>query len=399
MDNVSIISSPCSGCGACAATCPAHAIKMTLDEDGFYIATVDEKLCTECKKCKAVCLKNGAKDATSLNSGILISAKSKNADVISSSSSGGVAYELGRWAVHNGIPVLGVVYDYETNRARSQISVNETDIQKMQGSKYLQSITEEAIKGIIPFLKRSKDNKILVFGTPCQAYGFARILEQNKIREQALIVDFFCHGVPSYKVWERYLSDISAITGSGKLKRVSFRDKKIGWHNFIMSIEGSDGKYQQNSEGDWFYRMYFDNILLSKACFECPVRRLVSKADIRLGDCWGKKYQNREDGISVVLCLTDAGKNMLDRITNIENLEILNRDEIFNAQSMTVYKDLQIRERAFAYFKTNGDLKKTIQHYRKEFNYKRRVKLFAKESTSVLPDGFRALLRNIYRKM
>lgn len=48
----------CCGCSACSAICPTNAVKMSLDDMGFYYPIIDKKLCIACMKCKNVCPMN-----------------------------------------------------------------------------------------------------------------------------------------------------------------------------------------------------------------------------------------------------------------------------------------------------------------------------------------------------
>lgn len=45
----------CCGCTACYAICPADAIEMQSDEEGFYYPTVNCSKCVRCYKCLGVC--------------------------------------------------------------------------------------------------------------------------------------------------------------------------------------------------------------------------------------------------------------------------------------------------------------------------------------------------------
>ena len=45
----------CCGCGLCAALCSRQAIKMILDEEGFYYPVIDSEKCIACKQCLHVC--------------------------------------------------------------------------------------------------------------------------------------------------------------------------------------------------------------------------------------------------------------------------------------------------------------------------------------------------------
>lgn len=45
----------CMGCGACACLCPAKAISMEPDEEGFLYPLIDIERCVGCLKCLSVC--------------------------------------------------------------------------------------------------------------------------------------------------------------------------------------------------------------------------------------------------------------------------------------------------------------------------------------------------------
>lgn len=46
----------CCGCSACFAICPAHAISMEPDDEGFLYPTIDAKKCVKCYKCLDICV-------------------------------------------------------------------------------------------------------------------------------------------------------------------------------------------------------------------------------------------------------------------------------------------------------------------------------------------------------
>ena len=48
-------SKSCCGCTACMSVCPANAIKMISDSEGFYIPQTDGKNCIECGACESKC--------------------------------------------------------------------------------------------------------------------------------------------------------------------------------------------------------------------------------------------------------------------------------------------------------------------------------------------------------
>lgn len=305
-------------------------------------------------------------------------------------------YEFSKSAITRGEAVAGVVYNYLTDRAKTIVVHSLDEIEAFRGTKYIQSYTVDAYKQLIDEAINNIERNFLVFGTPCQIYGFASVLEQKRIRNRFILVDLFCHGVPSYLVWDNYIKDIKRKTG--KLIHVIFRDKSIGWHNFVMRIQGQNEVYQQSSEADWFYRLFFDNVMLSKACFYCPVRQTETMADIRIGDCWGIRYQDREDGVSTVICFSECAESYVRKTENIVILDVLKAEEVLQAQSVKPYKEIALHDHAFADFKKYCDIKKTVKLYRKQFSYKRRIKTFIKETTSYLPDKMRAKIRKCYKK-
>ena len=131
------ITTSCTSCQICAVVCPTNAIKIEINEDGFYRPIIDNLKCIECEKCKKYCYKY---DANIKNSEQHIEAwacKAKQKEVLENSTSGGVAYLLANLAVENGYNVLGVAYDYETNRAIAKIT--DKDVEQFRGSKYIQA--------------------------------------------------------------------------------------------------------------------------------------------------------------------------------------------------------------------------------------------------------------------
>ena len=45
----------CTGCGACRNICPAKAINMQPNAEGFLFPKIDEKKCIDCGLCATTC--------------------------------------------------------------------------------------------------------------------------------------------------------------------------------------------------------------------------------------------------------------------------------------------------------------------------------------------------------
>lgn len=57
----------CCGCTACCVSCPANAIIMKPDEEGFLYPVVDAQKCIRCYKCLKVCVFKGDQLKKKLN--------------------------------------------------------------------------------------------------------------------------------------------------------------------------------------------------------------------------------------------------------------------------------------------------------------------------------------------
>lgn len=399
-NSVCELKKPCTGCGACALVCPVGAVSIVKNEEGFFSATVDADKCISCGKCVKVCLKNGASGAKELTDGEAFAAQSKDGTIVKSCSSGGIAYEMAKYAVNNNYIVAGSIYDSSQNIVKTVLAEDENEILPFKGSKYLQGKCDDAFGQAIEIAKQNAEKRFLIFGTPCQIYGFACALEEFKIRDRFILVDLFCHGVPSYLVWEAYLSSIRSKIGEGEIKSISFRDKTIGWHNYVLYVEGDKGESKEQSEGNLFYDAFFENVLLCESCLDCEVRKTSSKADIRIGDFWGSRFKGREDGVSAVLCLSDAGKNFIEKTADISVIETADACEVLKGQSTRTYvRAKTLHSDAIDTLKKTKNLKKTISKYRKNFPVKVRIKLFLKSSTTIIPKGLRVKLKRIYKKV
>lgn len=312
----------CTGCSACAIACPVDCITMERNEKGFLRPVVDEMKCIKCGLCDKICVlqENRLK---SLDEAKMYSAFSKDSVVRESTSSGGIGYCLAKNAFARGYMICGAVLNYQERKVKHIICESELDIEKLKGSKYLQSECFEAFEKIIYELKRNPYKKAMVFGTPCQIVGLDNVLKKNHLGERVVLVDIFCHGVPSQLLWSEYISllDKKHKIKWEDVKEVIFRDKKYSWHSYFMHIKTNQKEYVCSRKTDYFLKLFSMGVLNQKECYTCKFRN-SSAADIRLGDYWGKRYQNLEEGFSMVLLQTEVGKEFFDNLDDIETLRV-----------------------------------------------------------------------------
>lgn len=326
----------CYGCGVCAIACAKQIIRIGQNADGFYepIITSPEK-CTDCGLCVDVCSYNH--DDLSLTNPHIISyaAWSKDYAVRRKCSSGGVGFEIGKLIIEQGGKVCGVRFNAEKNLAEHYVASTNKELIPSIGSKYIQSYTVDGFDDIIKQLRQAKkqgeDPTYLVTGTPCQIDSFRRYIQKFKLEESFILLDFFCHSVPSKLMWDKYVSHMEKKVG--KLTYVSWRNKFTGWHDsWAMAVDGEakgepvDWHESYNllirgkksylnsrlSQGDLFYKFFLGDFCTNKACrIKCRYKYDKSSADIRIGDAWGKIYKDNEDGVSVAIAFTNRGAELL----------------------------------------------------------------------------------------
>lgn len=316
----------CYGCGVCATVCSRNIIEIALNADGFYEPRItDEGKCTDCGLCTDVC--SYSHEGLSLKDACVKSyaAWSNDGKVRRKCSSGGVGFEVGRTLINDGYKVCGVRYNPDTNRAEHYIATTVEELIPSIGSKYIQSYTVDGFKAI------SRKEKYLVTGTPCQIDSFRWYIQKFRCENNFVLMDFFCHGVPSMWLWKKYVVEVEKTTG--KITYASWRNKFTGWHDsWAMSIDGENtgekvnwhdsynllirekkGFYNSRlSQGDPFYRLFLSDSCLGKACYDkCKFKYDHSSADIRIGDLWGTTYKDNEDGVSAAIAFTEKGDELL----------------------------------------------------------------------------------------
>lgn len=303
----------CYGCGVCAITCPVKAIAINFNNEGFYKPVIDNSVCTNCGLCSKICSYNSPSVLEVRTDGIKSFASWSNDEwARSNCSSGGIAYTISEYFLKKGYNICVVKYDVENEIARHYIPNSVEALKESVGSKYLQSYSVAGLEQI-----NFKQNN-LVIGTPCMIDSFRRLLRRKQVEENFILVDFFCHGVPSALAWKKYLKNHKKKLGL--IKQVSWRPSNAKWHDSLkMQIKGEHGIYEGGiNQGDIFYRLFLQDYCLGRACYsKCKFKMECSSADIRIGDLWGRMYQSNDKGVSALLAVSKKGEEVLSEIPGL----------------------------------------------------------------------------------
>ena len=205
----------CCGCTACAFVCAQHAITMQPNALGFKYPIVNLDICTNCGLCETVCAFKEHYDLTDIEEPLFFAARLKDLEALKHSQSGGAFMAIAEKIIQNGGVVYGVGSG-EHFKVEHQRATTIDECKLFRGSKYVQSDLGDTFRNIKKDLLDKKE--VLFVGTPCQVAGLKSYISP-KYRNQLLLVDLVCHGVPSPKVWDEYLSyTTDALTFASKLK-------------------------------------------------------------------------------------------------------------------------------------------------------------------------------------
>lgn len=291
----------CFGCGACQAVCPADAIAMTADAEGFFYPVIDPEKCIDCGSCAAVC---PARHPLLGTAGEAYAVRCNDTELLRKSSSGGAFSLIARQMLADGGLVCGAVFD-EVFRVCHVLS---DDIAPMRKSKYVQSDLHGTYHAISEALADGK--QVLFTGTPCQCDGVLHYF--GKQPEGLILAALVCRGVQSPGLWADYVAHLN------RLEAYCFRDKRSrnGGHTVAYTAGGTEQALSMNK--DPFSRLYLKCLTLRPSCYQCPYTRWELPFDLTIGDFWGieKACPELADGMgtSLVIARTAAGKALLEQI-------------------------------------------------------------------------------------
>lgn len=268
----------CTGCTACTSSCPKQAISMQINSEGFKYPIIDKEKCINCGLCKKKCPVLNTKENSSINKAYIGYAKEDN--IINNSSSGGIFSLIANYILENNGIIIGAAFNKDNKLKHIAITKKE-ELYELKGSKYLQS----DLDSIFTYIKEKiNDNKILFAGTPCQIAGLKAFL--NKDYDNLVCIDLVCYGVPSPKLFDKYIKELESQNKSKVLQYV-FRNKSTGWDTYSNTIKFEDKEITELASENNYIKLFLSHSPLRESCYNCNFKLGNKYSDITLGDFWG----------------------------------------------------------------------------------------------------------------
>ena len=339
----------CCGCYACKQICPQKCIEFKHDKEGFLYPKIDKTVCINCGLCEKVCPVKHS-DTLQVKPLKAYSVKAKSHDVLMKSSSGGTFYGIAKHVLQNKGFVYGAA---ETESGIEHICIdNESMIEKLMGSKYIQSHIGDVFPEIKEKLK--SDKMVLFSGTPCQVYGLKCFLRKDY--KKLITIDFICHGVPSMQIWESYKAYLSGLYGTD-IHNINFRDKRKGWKQYGLSYNvGCNSMFESNN--DSMYLLAFkQNYTLRPSCYDCKFKNLHRASDITLADFWSVNafLQNIDfyNGVSLVIANTYEGNTLLSKLNGYDITDLPLREVLLSNVSYNLSAEAPFFRKLFIWVVKN----------------------------------------------
>lgn len=351
--------SKCCGCEACAQICPADAITMKADAEGFFYPETDKEKCVNCGLCEKVCpeMQPPARNAFAKT----FAAKHNDGGTRMKSTSGGAFSALAEKTLKCGGAVFGAAFN-DKWEAEIICAVNAEELDRLRRSKYVQSRIGSSFKIAKKMLEEGRN--LLFSGTPCQCAALKNYLGRDY--ENLILASIICHGVPSPAVWAKFLQETA---GAEKIKNINFRDKRFAWDIQFVSIELKDGRTLPGPKGlmklfspllainrGWLFRRLYklpykiSSLYERPSCYKCPFKGIPSSADFVMGDLWGVEeiapHLYDKKGLSLLFACGDKAMEYLQG-TSLELHEISEKDAVRHNPYAAKPVEMNIRREEF----------------------------------------------------
>lgn len=303
----------CSACGACMSVCHKSAISMKSDETGQISPFIDMGRCIECHACEKVCPVLSSPPSEKPRKAY--AAWSLDKEQRHTSASGGVAYELYRYALNHGYKVVGASQNEDFSVSLKMAS-SEEEIMPFKNSKYVFSECYTLYPQLREALQRSE--KVLIVGMSCQIAAMRNLYA--KYADQIVFVEILCHGMVPYSYLQQHVSSLEQRLQK-KAFSMSFRAPETYTYTFTFTLYDDTGKCfyaARKFDGDTYQIGYSTGVIYFENCYHCCFAKRERVGDIILCDFYGLgnkvPFQHDLHEVSCVITVTDKGQEFMNQV-------------------------------------------------------------------------------------
>jgi len=313
----------CTGCRACEQICPVKAISMKEDDEGFITP------CIKCGLCKKTCGQiDRFYNKNNLEERKFLGVRPKEKEIAKNSTSGGIAYLISKMVIEENGIVFGSAYDENLMPYQKYVK-DKKELQQLRGSKYVTSDTKKTFSQVKEFLEEGK--KILYIGVPCQIGGLKKFLKKDY--ENLYTIDIICHGVPSQKIFKKYLENEEKKLREKIISYTARSKSKVAWGmGYCAEIKTKNKIKYKKADFDPYYTAFLKGKVNRECCYECKYANLDRIGDITLGDLWGIEQFDYDfydkNGVSLAIVNTIKGEKIFNKVKNLVEYRQYNEQQV-----------------------------------------------------------------------
>jgi len=348
----------CTGCGTCAAFCPADALRMSIAQDGNYVPHVKAEACTGCGFCLELCpaanenfkelnefvFGKAPDDVLLGNVSNCYTGYSADSELRYRATSGGTITSLLLFLLREKMidgAVLTRLKKDEPLVAEPFIARSEEEILSAMGSKYVPVPLNTILKTVF-----EGEGKFAIVALPCHLHGIRRAEMKIEGLRQKIIYHFglVCSRTMSSHGWTFVLDKIGIAAED--ISELKFRGE--GWPGGLIAyLKNGERRFLPMLGTCWseiFGASYFSNYY----CTLCS-DIFADMSDISFADAYIKSIMKTDkNGTSILLTRTCQGQQLVEKAVSQNIIEVsdLSLQEALKAQLfMTMYKKRNIRAR------------------------------------------------------
>ncbi|MBW2557920.1 MAG: polysaccharide pyruvyl transferase family protein [Deltaproteobacteria bacterium] len=343
--NVSVVvkAGSCHGCGVCAAVCIQGAIEMHVFSPGIFQPVIDTDKCKRCGLCLDICSGKKHIGGESLLGNVekVWTGHSTNPEIRRNSASGGIVsgilVELMERGTLDGA-VINVPDPERPLHGKSILATSKRDV--MYGAKSIYGMTEIG-NGLRIAAHNPAIKKIAVVGLPCQMASVRNMLSKGGplFKKVKLLIGI----MDGHNVYHAATEDALRMSGIDLDSVGEVRYRAKGWSPFSYSIELLN---KERKEFPWpkssFQKIWDSFSLRPFPCLICN-DFAAEHSDIACADAWLDEYKGNQDGYSIILAHTEAGKKVVEGLEKGNSLELIERDPSCIGRSQYIQLDYKKR--------------------------------------------------------